>query len=343
LNSRNLSIEWINGKNNPPIIIFSPKVLKKTLWEYKKIGEQYRLTYKFHQGEKKLIKALLDGHGFRETHPNASEFNLIWSGNNLKTHVFRSLQKNQKVNHFPHSSELTRKDRLYKNVQKMQREKGLKSFNFLPTTFIMPFEIDDFYSAFFKEKGVWIVKPASLSRGRGIFLINHPDQIPLEDNLVVSKYVSNPLLIEGFKFDLRLYVAVTSFDPLVFYLYEEGLTRFATIKYDQSSRNIKSTCMHLTNYSLNKKNDKYVRCHDPDIEDYGNKWSMSALLRYLNAQGRNTFSMMMQIEETIIKTLLAVESPLASASRMFIPHRGNCFGLLFLFLFLFLKFSINFS
>jgi tubulin polyglutamylase TTLL5 len=134
------------------------------------------------------------------------------------------------------------------------------------------------------------------------------------------------LLIEGFKFDLRLYVAVTSFDPLVFYLYEEGLTRFATIKYDQSMRSIKSTCMHLTNYSLNKKSEKYVRCDDPDIEDYGNKWSMSAFLRFLSSQGKDTFTLMMNIEEAIIKTLLAVESPLASASRMFMAHRENCFG-----------------
>jgi hypothetical protein len=84
--------------------------------------------------------------------------------------------------------------------------------------------------------------------------------------------------------------------------------------------------MHLTNYSLNKKNDKYVRCDDPDIEDYGNKWSMSALLRFLKSQGKDTFNLMMQIEETIIKTLLSVESPLASAARMFIPFKGNCFG-----------------
>jgi tubulin polyglutamylase TTLL5 len=53
--------------------------------------------------------------------------------------------------------------------------------------------------------------------------------VPLDDDLVVSQYISNPLLIEGFKFDLRLYVAVTSYDPLVVYLYEEGLTRYERI------------------------------------------------------------------------------------------------------------------
>ena len=35
------------------------------------------------------------------------------------------------------------------------------------------------------------------------------------------------MCISGFKFDVRLYVAVTSFDPLIIYLYEEGLTRYA--------------------------------------------------------------------------------------------------------------------
>lgn len=84
--------------------------------------------------------------------------------------------------------------------------------------------------------------------------------------------------------------------------------------------------MHLTNYSLNKKNDRYVHCNDPDVEDYGNKWSMGALLRFLFSQGKDTFSLMTNIEEIVIKTLLSVESPLASAARMFVPNRGNCFG-----------------
>ncbi len=87
--SRKLNLLWPDGKSSPPIILFHPKVLRKHFWECKKIGEQYRLTYKFANGEKKLIKALLEGHGFREAHPNSSEFNLIWASSNLKTYAFR--------------------------------------------------------------------------------------------------------------------------------------------------------------------------------------------------------------------------------------------------------------
>lgn len=63
----------------------------------------------------------------------------------------------------------------------------------------------------------------------------------------------------GFKFDMRIYVAVTSYDPLVIYLYEEGLTRFATVKYEKNIKHMRNQCMHLTNYSVNKRSQDYVK------------------------------------------------------------------------------------
>lgn len=63
----------------------------------------------------------------------------------------------------------------------------------------------------------------------------------------------------GFKFDMRLYVAVTSYKPLRVYLFEEGLTRFATVQYAGGGEELHNCCMHLTNYSLNKSSANYVR------------------------------------------------------------------------------------
>jgi hypothetical protein len=50
-------------------------------------------------------------------------------------------------------------------------------------------------------------------------------------NMIASHYISNPLLIDGLKSDLRIYVALTSINPLRIYMYDEGLTRFATTPY----------------------------------------------------------------------------------------------------------------
>ena len=54
-------------------------------------------------------------------------------------------------------------------------------------------------------------------------------------SMIVSHYISNPLLIDGLKFDLRIYVAITSINPLRIYMYDEGLTRFATTPYVEPS------------------------------------------------------------------------------------------------------------
>ena len=79
------------------------------------------------------------------------------------------------------------------------------------------------------------------------------------NKLVVQEYIHNPFLIDGYKFDLRIYVLVTRIEPLTIFVYKEGLARFATKKYCEKSFDFsdeKSAFIHLTNYSINKKNTK---------------------------------------------------------------------------------------
>nr|XP_020649510.1 tubulin polyglutamylase TTLL5 isoform X7 [Pogona vitticeps] len=320
-------ITWTGGFRRIPILVFHAEAILTKDSYIRLIGERYRLSFKIVRTDSRLVRSILSAHGFREVHPSSNEYNLMWTGSHLKPYVLRTLTDIQKVNHFPRSYELTRKDRLYKNINRMQQTYGFKTFHVLPQTFILPAEYQEFCNSYSKDRGPWIVKPVASSRGRGVYLINNPNQISLEENILVSRYISNPLLIDDFKFDVRLYVVVTSYDPLIIYLYEEGLARFATVRYDQGAKNIKNQFMHLTNYSVNKKSGDYVSCDDPEVEDYGNKWSMSAMLRYLKQEGKDTTALMASVEDLIIKTILSAELAIASACKAFVPHRGVCFEL----------------
>lgn len=48
--------------------------------------------------------------------------------------------------HTSRSHELTRKDRLYKNIQRMQQTHGFKNFHIVPQTFVLPAEYQEFCS-----------------------------------------------------------------------------------------------------------------------------------------------------------------------------------------------------
>eukprot|EP00352_Strombidinopsis_acuminata_P000618 CAMPEP_0176345818 /NCGR_PEP_ID=MMETSP0126-20121128/5765_1 /TAXON_ID=141414 ORGANISM="Strombidinopsis acuminatum, Strain SPMC142" /NCGR_SAMPLE_ID=MMETSP0126 /ASSEMBLY_ACC=CAM_ASM_000229 /LENGTH=107 /DNA_ID=CAMNT_0017693029 /DNA_START=2151 /DNA_END=2474 /DNA_ORIENTATION=- len=103
-------------------------------------------------------------------------------------------------------------------------------YNFCPKTYLFP----DDYRKFVMDreqdnyKHMYIMKPNAASCGRGIKVIGAKQEVKRKAGVLLSQYVSNPHLIDGLKYDLRIYVCVTSFDPLKIYLFKEGLARFAT-------------------------------------------------------------------------------------------------------------------
>ena len=47
------------------------------------------------------------------------DFNVMWSSRGVDPQLYDDLQEWQKINHFPGSTELTRKDRLITNIVQM--------------------------------------------------------------------------------------------------------------------------------------------------------------------------------------------------------------------------------
>ena len=168
----------------------------------------------------------------------------------------------------PGTFNIGRKDRLWKNYHKLMLKHGKSEFNFLPRTFCLPADTKLLRKVWERKggKGRWIVKPPALARGEGIKVINKWSQIPPARPLIVQRYVARPYLINETKFDLRLYLLVTSVNPLRLYLYDDGLVRFASNKYSNESSKVQDVFTHLTNYSINKKSSSYVNNEESEQE-----------------------------------------------------------------------------
>lgn len=92
---------------------------------------------------------------------------------------------------FPKMSEITRKDRLSKNISRMKKKHGAENFDFIPTTFILPEEFPEFQDCFVRlreqdqRRNIWILKPANSSLGKGISIVDDLRDVVIDDTSVI--------------------------------------------------------------------------------------------------------------------------------------------------------------
>ncbi|XP_034417391.1 tubulin polyglutamylase TTLL4 [Cyclopterus lumpus] len=246
-------------------------------------------------------------------------------GHHMKSPCFKALGEHQKLNHFPGTFQIGRKDRLWRNLSKMQLCFGKREFGFFPRTFVLPQDIKLLRKAW--EDGgsrqKWIIKPPASARGIGIQVIHKWGQMPRKRPLLVQKYLHKPYLISGNKFDLRIYVYVTCYDPLRIYIFSDGLVRFASCKYSSSMKTLGNKFMHLTNYSVNKKNSEYQTNSD-DKACQGHKWTLKSLWQFLGSKGVNTTLIWEKIKDIVIKTIIGSEPYVNSLLKMHVRAPYSC-------------------
>eukprot|EP01016_Furgasonia_blochmanni_P013144 TRINITY_DN16657_c0_g1_i1.p1 TRINITY_DN16657_c0_g1~~TRINITY_DN16657_c0_g1_i1.p1 ORF type:complete len:272 (+),score=56.10 TRINITY_DN16657_c0_g1_i1:63-878(+) len=139
-----------------------------------------------------------------------------------------------------------------------------------------------------RSRNVWIVKPAALSRGRGIACFNTLTEIldyvkGKEMQWVIQKYLENPLIIKNRKFDIRQWVLVTDWNPLTIWFYDECYVRFSAESFDFN--NISNKFAHLTNNSVVKYSKNF---DNSEIE--GNMWTCMDFAKHLQeTTGKDLF------------------------------------------------------
>ena len=206
---------------------------------------------------------------------------------------------------------LARKNHLAMNLNKLRKEYP-DHYSFYPKTWILPADKGDLISQFKDRKPkTFILKPQASCQGRGIMLIQYAEQIPDGEPMVAQKYVLKPYLLDGLKFDLRIYFLVASSDPLRLYIFKEGMARLATNQYSAPSKsNLQNMFVHLTNYAINKANDEFEQ-NDGIDPGTGHKRLMSWVFDNMRANGVDTNTMWKQIKRLALKTLCAAQPQIA--------------------------------
>ncbi|XP_045691575.1 tubulin polyglutamylase TTLL7 [Phyllostomus hastatus] len=268
-----------------------------------------------------IVRLVIDEMGFLKTPDEDETSNLIWCDSAVQQEKIAELQNYQRINHFPGMGEICRKDFLARNMTKMIKSRPL-DYTFVPRTWIFPAEYTQFqnYLKELKKKRkqkTFIVKPANGAMGHGISLIRNGDKLPSQDHLIVQEYIDKPFLMEGYKFDLRIYILVTSCDPLKIFLYHDGLVRMGTEKYiPPNESNLTQLYMHLTNYSVNKHNERFER---DETENKGSKRSIKWFTEFLQANQYDVTKFWSDISELVVKTLIVAEPHVLHAYRMCRP------------------------
>lgn len=131
---------------------------------------------------------------------------------------------------------------------------------------------------------IWILKPGeNTSNGRGIKIVRTLEQIQnyigkkeeQEHTIIVQKYVKDPMLYKGRKFDFRCYTLITAFNGKIkAYWYKEGYIRTTSERYNLD--NLGSRAQHITNDSVQRFSKNYGK------GEFGNKLTFEQLNEYLS-------------------------------------------------------------
>ncbi|KAJ7530489.1 hypothetical protein O6H91_14G005600 [Diphasiastrum complanatum] len=286
-----------------------------------------------------ILRIVIAKFGWEEVENNDDKgWHLCWTDTSIGPERLMSLRRGQKVNHFVGMLQICRKKSLARHLSTM-RKLFPSLYKFSPRGYILPNQLSKFLTCFnISSPRTYILKPDNGCQGRGVVLVQSVSDVkqvlkgfPGAD-LLAQKYLTKPMLVNGYKFDLRIYVLILSCDSLRLYLYREGLVRFCTEKYNKPDRqNLKLSCMHLTNYAVNKKNCNFEFNVNASEVNKGNKWSLSALFDILAMQGFNVKELKRQIRKMVVLTIISIVPLLVHSYKTCLNEDDNgrsCFELL---------------
>lgn len=162
--------------------------------------------------EKSAIKhviKVLERAGYEKT-TNKTPWDLLWTHTHpfvKLQHSISNMQPHQRLNHIPGAGFITNKVSL-----------ATSNAKYVPKAFKLPNDKDAFLKYAAENKNSLFLKKHN--QHRGVSLKNVSEIDVTDKASFVQEYVQNPFLVDGHKFDIGVYVVITSVIPLRAYWYK---------------------------------------------------------------------------------------------------------------------------
>ena len=188
-----------------------------------------------------------------------------------------------------------------------------EDYNYMPKTYLYPDDKElienKFHNYSFNLNDLWLIKPPNRANGDGLTILDSLENVNYKEYLI-TKYITNINLINGKKYDLRLYVLISGIKPLRIYLYKEGLVRISTEKYKLDINSVKNKFMHFTNTAINRHNKNFVSPKNSN-DKTANTWNLFMYKNYLKKINIKWTKIHNKIVDIIIKAIISVYEELS--------------------------------
>jgi len=218
------------------------------------------------------------------------------------------LKPGQRVNKFPGSGYITNKVNLATS--------GLKN---VPQAFQIPKEKNLFLEYAKKHPNKMFVQKSNNHRGIQIEKISNL-QLDAEGSFV-QEFIDNPLLVDGYKFDIGLYTTLTSIDPLRVYVHDSDvLLRFCPTKYHPFDASDKNKYVVQDDYLPSWQVPSFTK-YMGGTAGFSFKDTLNA---YVKSLGKNPDEMWEQMYQTIVDVYRSQEEHFIRATSHY-PHKDAFF------------------